>query len=71
VLIEALRDILPPDIPNRHKRGFSLPQQHWMETDLKPLVEDTCSRRAIASRGILDPDLAVMLPKDNNGALGT
>jgi asparagine synthase (glutamine-hydrolysing) len=66
VLIEALRDILPPDIANRPKRGFSLPQQHWMETDLKPLVEDTCSRRAIASRGLLDPDLAVMLAKDNS-----
>jgi asparagine synthase (glutamine-hydrolysing) len=65
VLIEALRDILPPDIGNRPKRGFSLPQQHWMETDLKPPVEDTCSRRAIASRGLLDPDLAVMLAKDN------
>ena len=65
VLIHALRDILPPDIAGRPKRGFSLPQQHWMDTDLKPVVEDACSRRAIASRGLLDPDLASRLAKDN------
>jgi len=66
VLIEALRDILPPTIADRPKRGFSLPQQHWMDTDLRPLVEDTCIRRTIASRGLLDPGLATKLATDNS-----
>jgi asparagine synthase (glutamine-hydrolysing) len=66
VLIKALEDILPPNIADRPKRGFSLPHQHWMQNELKPLVEETCSRRTIASRGLLDPDLASTLARDNS-----
>lgn len=66
VLIEALRDILPPNIADRPKRGFSLPHQHWIQNELKPLVEETCSRQTIAARGLLDPDLASKLAKDHS-----
>lgn len=58
VLIAALRDVLPPNIAKRPKRGFSLPYRHWLENDLQELARETCSREAISSRGLLDPDLA-------------
>ena len=58
VLIAALRDVLPPNISNRPKRGFSLPYRHWLENELQELARETCSRKAIANRGLLDPDLA-------------
>jgi asparagine synthase (glutamine-hydrolysing) len=65
VLIQALRDILPQEIAQRPKRGFTIPYKHWVRNDLVPLVEDACSRRTIAARGLLDPDLASRLASDN------
>ncbi len=57
VLIHALRDLLPPAISNRRKKGFSLPYDHWLRTSLAPLVEETCSNDAIKRRGLVDPQL--------------
>jgi len=57
VLIHALRDVLPPDIAERRKRGFELPFNSWLQGPLAPLVEDTCSRQSVRSRDLLDPDL--------------
>jgi hypothetical protein len=65
VLIQALRDILPTEITQRPKRGFTIPYKQWVRNDLFHLVEDTCSRRTIAARGLLDPDLASGLASDN------
>ncbi len=56
VLIHALRDVLPPDIAMRQKKGFALPFERWMRGELADLVRDTCSREAIARRGLLNPD---------------
>ena len=61
VLIEALKDILPENVAQRPKRGFSLPYIQWMETSLQPLLREICSRKVTAERGLLDPDLALKL----------
>ncbi len=61
VLIHALRDVLPPDISRRPKRGFFLPYDHWVRHHLVPLVDDACSRSAVSARGLLDPDLVERL----------
>jgi asparagine synthetase B (glutamine-hydrolysing) len=61
VLIEALRDVLPANVAQRPKRGFGLPFKEWMEISLQPLLREICSRRTLAERGLLDPDLAVKL----------
>ena len=34
VLVHALKDVLPPEIVNLPKRGFTLPMVHWMQTSL-------------------------------------
>ena len=66
VLIEALRDLLPPDIAHRPKRGFSIPYKYWLQNHLSELASDTCSRKTIADRGLLDPDLASTLAYDKS-----
>ncbi len=66
VLIEALRDVLPPDIAHRPKRGFSIPYKYWMQNHLAELASDTCSRKTLADRGLLDPDLASTLANDKS-----
>lgn len=36
VLIDACRDLLPPEIYNKKKTGFELPLKSWLQTNLKP-----------------------------------
>jgi asparagine synthase (glutamine-hydrolysing) len=65
VLIHALRDLLPPTIANRPKRGFSLPFEHWMRGAVAPLLEDTCSHETVTRRGLLDPHLVAQARKQH------
>jgi asparagine synthase (glutamine-hydrolysing) len=67
VLIHALRDVLPPAIANRHKKGFSLPFVYWMRGELASMVDETCGPEAVARRGLLDPQM-VALVRDRAGA---
>jgi asparagine synthase (glutamine-hydrolysing) len=39
LLIDSLGDLLPGEIVNRPKMGFTLPWQHWMKTELKSFCE--------------------------------
>jgi asparagine synthase (glutamine-hydrolysing) len=66
VLIQALRDVLPSDIAYRPKRGFSIPYKYWLQNHLSGPARETCSRKAIADRGLLDPDLASTLAYDQS-----
>jgi asparagine synthase (glutamine-hydrolysing) len=56
VLIEAVRDLLPPGLEQREKRGFVVPLEHWMSTSLRGVVDEACSADAIKKRGLLDHD---------------
>ena len=51
-LAEAVRDVLPPDIFNRAKRGFSLPFGLWMKRDLRPFLDETFSGPSIERSGL-------------------
>jgi asparagine synthase (glutamine-hydrolysing) len=57
VLIHALRDVLPPATTDGHKKGFVVPLHRWLQTNLKPLVEETCSSESLTRRGLIDPGL--------------
>ena len=39
LLVAALRDLLPEDVVNQKKRGFTLPWATWLRGSLKPKVE--------------------------------
>ncbi len=41
ILIEALRDIVPNDIANRPKRGFTMPLSRWLTTSLQKQALDS------------------------------
>lgn len=48
LLVESLGDMLPPEIVNRPKMGFTFPWSVWMKNDLKPFCEDCMN--ALAQR---------------------
>jgi asparagine synthase (glutamine-hydrolysing) len=46
LLVDSLGDLLPPEIVNRPKMGFTLPWQQWMKNDLKSFCEKNLSEFA-------------------------
>jgi len=40
LLVDSLGDLLPKEIVNRPKMGFSLPWKHWMKNELKMFCEE-------------------------------
>ena len=47
-LSDAARDILPPGLAGRRKRGFTLPFAVWMKRELRPFLEETFSDASVA-----------------------
>ncbi|MCC6905423.1 MAG: asparagine synthase (glutamine-hydrolyzing) [Anaerolineae bacterium] len=58
VFIEAVRDLLPPEVLARPKRGFEMPVARWMRNDLRDVLEDTFSRDSLRRRGVFQPEAA-------------
>ncbi len=52
LLVDSLGDLLPADIVNRPKMGFTLPWNNWMRNDLRSLCEEKLKN--LAQRGILN-----------------
>lgn len=42
-LIDAFRDVLPPDIQRRPKMGFGVPLEHWFRHQLEPMARELLS----------------------------
>lgn len=56
LLVEALEDSLPSEVTHRVKRGFTLPFEHWMRSELRSEVEPVLTGKIGDGplRGILD-----------------
>lgn len=52
---QALSDVLPPEVVDRPKRGFEMPVAEWLRSDLRPVLDDALSERAVKARGLFDP----------------
>lgn len=54
LLKQVLYDYVPKEIFDRPKRGFSVPLQKWLETDLKYLVDRNLNKENIESSGLVN-----------------
>jgi asparagine synthase (glutamine-hydrolysing) len=54
ILKKAVRNILPPNIINRPKKGFNMPVAYWLNTDLKPMLLDMLSVSYIKEQGLFN-----------------
>jgi asparagine synthase (glutamine-hydrolysing) len=54
LLVDSLSGLLPREIINRPKMGFTLPWVHWMRNELREFCESHLE--ALKGRGILDPE---------------
>lgn len=48
---------LPDSVINHRKQGFEAPMGRWLRTSLRPLMEETLSRRAIEADGIFNAEV--------------
>jgi asparagine synthase (glutamine-hydrolysing) len=53
-LADAVRDLLPPELLTRKKRGFTLPYALWMRGPLKPFLDDTFSTASVGRSGLFN-----------------
>ena len=56
ILIDAGRDLLPPDMDAQEKRGFSMPLATWLRGPLKDILNESLSVSTVTRRGIFDPN---------------
>jgi asparagine synthase (glutamine-hydrolysing) len=55
LLRKASAPLVPDEVMNGRKHGFSIPIGAWMRGDLQPFVRDVLSPDAVRRRGYLDP----------------
>jgi asparagine synthase (glutamine-hydrolysing) len=48
LLLRSLGVELPGEIINRPKRGFTLPFEHWLRAEMRPMVEDALSKNGLS-----------------------
>jgi asparagine synthase (glutamine-hydrolysing) len=55
LLRAAARPLLPAEVVDGPKRGFSIPAAAWLRGELLPLARETLSPEALRRTGVLDP----------------
>jgi len=70
LLRRAVKDLVPPAIMRRRKRGFALPLRRWMKGDLAALTRDVLLDRTARERGLFRPEevarLVASVDRDRN-----
>jgi asparagine synthase (glutamine-hydrolysing) len=55
ILQDAFRDLLPPELYNRPKKGFEVPLLKWFRKEMKSMInDDLLSKEFITTQGIFD-----------------
>lgn len=57
LLQEAVRDLLPPAILQRRKRGFDVPLATWFQGPLQPLVAELQNASSLSVHSWLEPEV--------------
>jgi len=56
VFKKSMEKFLPTEVIYREKTGFGAPLRKWIREDLREMIGDFLSPRAVKSRGIFDPE---------------
>ena len=65
ILKQAMQELLPYDIVNRGKEGFSIPIKNWLKNELKPLMMDTLAPDKVKREGFFNSDYIEKLKREH------
>jgi asparagine synthase (glutamine-hydrolysing) len=65
IVRQAMKGILPEDVLRKKKMGFNPPMPEWIGRELRPLISELLSRKAIERRGIFRPKAIERLLRDH------
>ncbi len=64
VFKKALRGFLPDETLSRPKAGFHVPVPMWLKGELKEMVREYLSKRALKKQGIFEPEFVAKMVDD-------
>jgi asparagine synthase (glutamine-hydrolysing) len=67
VLKDAVRDLLPPEILKRRKRGFGVPLDRWFRTEIRPYVAEMLGAPGAQVKQYLKPEGVDALVAEHEG----
>ena len=65
ILKRAVRDLLPPFVTRRGKKGFGVPVAEWLKGRLRPLARDLLSPERIRQAGLFNTDYVQRLQDEH------
>src|SRR5207253_6841674 len=65
ILKRAVRELLPPFVTKRGKKGFGVPVAEWLKGRLKPLAHDLLSRERLRAHGLFNADYVMRLQNEH------
>ena len=65
VLKRAVRDVVPPFVTRRGKKGFGVPVAEWLKGRLRPLARDLLSPARLRRHGLFDPAYVARLQDEH------
>jgi asparagine synthase (glutamine-hydrolysing) len=54
ILLETFKDLLPPSLLKRPKRGFEIPISKWLKSDLRFLIDEYLPKEKIEKQQIFN-----------------
>ncbi|MCI0696959.1 asparagine synthase (glutamine-hydrolyzing) [candidate division KSB1 bacterium] len=65
ILKKAMAPLLPPEIVNRGKEGFSIPIKNWLRQELRPMMLDILAPARIRRDGLFNADYVQKLVNEH------
>jgi asparagine synthase (glutamine-hydrolysing) len=65
ILKKAVKDLLPPFVTKRGKKGFGVPVAEWLKVKLRPLARDLLSPERVRRAGVFNPDYIARLQDEH------
>jgi asparagine synthase (glutamine-hydrolysing) len=56
ILKQSVKELLPPEILDRPKKGFGIPIADWLKKRLNPLLHDLLAPQRLKEQGLFDSD---------------
>jgi asparagine synthase (glutamine-hydrolysing) len=65
ILKKAVRELLPPFVTRRGKKGFGVPVAEWLKEKLRPLARDLLSPERVRRAGVFNPSYVARLQDEH------